>query len=146
MTPEEQRELDMRLLAAHERAGHLKSARWYREKYGLAEPQPQETPPSYEVIKAEWTTLGLDPIIKDFWQFHAGQDHPGVGKRNYELAYERVRKAAILAAGSHKRAKVWIPLRVPCGAPMKFIAVTPGTPKGERDYSQSHYKTVEALT
>ena len=147
MTYEEEKEQATRQVAAHARAArdaewpgkrvqHEESIRYLCDKYGIPSPlaPPPERPPSYEVIKTEWTRLGLDPLINDFWLFHAGQDHPVIGPQEHENARSRLHAAAALAAATHNRDGVWIPDKVKPGAQMTFTKVLPGKPKGERQW------------
>ncbi len=109
----------------HKRQQHMESARHYRVTYGIDPPSDR---PAFDVICAEWTRLGLDDAIQDFWRFHQGQAHPGIGEREYQAAFRRLRKLALIVCRTHKRKSVWIPSPVGFSAPMEFVEVKPLEP------------------
>jgi hypothetical protein len=147
MTYEEEKEQAIRQIAAHERAAarakwahkraaHEEAIRYLCDKFNVPSPlaPPPEPPPPYAAIEEQLARIGMADQLQDFWRFHAGQGDGELGALNYEKAFMRLRDAARIAAGSYGR-PVWIPACVEFSAPMQFVQVVSGTPKGEREWS-----------
>jgi hypothetical protein len=142
VTYEEERELAERQFSMQQRcaakavglrkAQHLESMRYLAEKYGFTLPA---SPPPLEVLKDEYRKLGFIDAFHDFEMLGRYQLFSEPERLAYLSAWRNLRKLAKAAFVGHpNHGPIWIPCPAKPGEVYEFMQITPGTPKGSRDF------------